>query len=65
MSAATQPTLFQRIVMALGFGVPLDPPREFSETVDIRPLNVGRCVSECPMCGDEILECDCQWSAQA
>ena len=44
---------------AIGGGTPLEPPREFAHRLD-----VGRCVGECPQCRNELMDCDCQWSAQ-
>lgn len=51
-------SLFARLRQWLGV-VPLDPPREFAKTLRLHPQ-----VCECPLCGNEVMECDCQWSAQ-
>ena len=54
--------LFARLKRWLGI-VPIDPPREFAETLELR-RPAPHSVSECPMCGNEVMECDCLWSAQ-
>lgn len=55
------PAMFMRLYRALGFGLAIDPPREFKRSIKIYRPQLG----ECPMCGEELMECDCQWSAQA
>lgn len=56
-----RPSLLVRFLRALGFGIPLDPPKAFEGAVQTRRLDQGRCVGECPQCQREWNECDCLW----